>query len=76
MCNRLVNDHNYFAFCHELFASPDRFGLLNELPDVVYEDYPLLKKYQNECFSSAAPGVREKAAKELIAIYSQIVAHS
>lgn len=73
MCNRLYNDHNYFAVCQELFSSLDSFGLMNGLPDYILERFPLILKYQSDCYSSSTPGTREKAAKNLISIYGEIL---
>lgn len=73
LCNRLENDHNYFAVCRELYGDYDHFGLVNGLPKKVVTSFPRLVEAQTECFSSTVPGARQKAADDLISIYSRIL---
>ena len=73
MCNRLYNDHNYFAVCRELFSPIDNFGLINGLPKAVLKSFPHILNYQTDCYASSVPGVRENAAKQLISIYTEIL---
>lgn len=73
MCNRLYNDHNFFAICRELFSPLDSFGLVNGVPDHILKRFPLILTYQTDCYSSSIPGVRESAAKNLISIYKKIL---
>ncbi|EFX71406.1 hypothetical protein DAPPUDRAFT_327242 [Daphnia pulex] len=74
MCNRLHNDHNFFAVCRELFSPLDSFGLANGLPEKILKRFPLIPVYQTDCYSSTIPGVRKSAAKNLISIYKEILA--
>ena len=73
MCNRLYNDHNFFAVCRELFSPLDSFGLKNGLPDNILKRFSFIPTYQTDCYSSTIPGVREIAAKNLISIYREIL---
>lgn len=75
LCNRLHNDHNYFAVCRELFSPLDNFGLINNLPDAVLKRFPQILKIQKDCYVTSTSGVRESAAKQLIALYSEIMKH-
>lgn len=74
LCNRLNNDHNYFAVCRELFSPPDNFGLRNSLPEAVLKHFPFVPKIQKDCYDSSTPNVRENAAKQLISAYTEILA--
>ncbi len=76
MCNRLDNDHNYFAVCRELFSHLDNFGLINGLPETILKSFPNILKYQADCYESSTAGVRENAAKQLISIYTEILLQS
>lgn len=73
MCNRLDNDHNYFAVCRDLFSKSDNFGLLNGLPNEILESFPDIPKLQKQCYESTVPGKRESAAKQLISLYTKIL---
>lgn len=75
LCNRLHNDHNYFAVCRELFSPLDSFGLINGLPDTVLKHYPNVLKIQKDCYASSTSGMREISAKQLIVVYSEILKH-
>lgn len=73
LCNRLENDHNYFAVCRELYGQYDHFGLVSGLPHEVLGQHPHLAKAQSDCFGSTEPGGRQKAAEKILSTYSQIL---
>ncbi len=75
MCQRLYNDHNFFAVCRQLFRPSDDFGLLKGLPRHVQAAHPQLKRLQKDCYHPRPSGLnRTEAAARLIELYSRILA--
>lgn len=73
LCNRLENDHNFFVVCQELFSPFDKFGLSRGMPSWILKRFPQISQLQTECYTSSTAGKREKAAKQLINVYSEIL---
>jgi len=73
LCNRLVNDHNWFVVCRQLYRPSDDFGLLNGIPKKILDLYPMLLHLQQTCYQPSDNENRTSAARKLIEIYSYIV---
>lgn len=73
LCNRLYNDHNYYAVCRELFSPSDKFGLMRDLQNLVPDQFARISQLQDECHATSTPGMRERAAKKLVEVYSEIL---